>query len=140
MSELLHIRNALLDAAKDTKALGLDWKWLRNQLTEVMIETRLRKKREPAEPKGEDTQRFEEFWQAWPDGMRKVNQSRCLETWASNKLDAQADEILAHMASMADEWARDGGRFVPMPRTYLNQRRWVGQKSMADAYGVRTAV
>jgi hypothetical protein len=70
---------------------------------------------------------FVEFWAAWPSGPRKVAKQQCLNKWASFGCADSAAHILAHvewMKTQAD-WQKDGGSFVPMVLTYLNQQRWV---------------
>jgi len=69
--------------------------------------------------------RFAEFWERYP-GPRKVNKAKCVQVWGSQNLDPLADLILSHVALMAasEQWTESGGKFVPAPLTYLNQRRW----------------
>lgn len=70
---------------------------------------------------------FAEFWAAWPSGPRKVAKQQALNKWASFGCADNAAHILAHvewMKTQAD-WQKDGGSFVPMVLTYLNQQRWV---------------
>ena len=67
--------------------------------------------------------RFAEFWTAYP---RKVGaKSSAEKTWARKKLDATADQILAHVRDRA---AGDPGwadkQFIPHPTTFLNGERW----------------
>lgn len=66
---------------------------------------------------------FPEFWAAWPSGPRKVAKQQCLNKWATLGCASEASHIRAHVEWMKtqDEWLRG---FVPMPMTYLNQRRW----------------
>ena len=67
--------------------------------------------------------RFVEFWKAYPPSSRKVAKSTCGKKWVAKKLDRFADEIIADVVSKSDskQW-RDG--FSPAPLTYLNQERW----------------
>lgn len=69
------------------------------------------------------TLRFAEFWSAYP---KKGQKPQCLAKWSSKNLDSVADEIIAHVSSMAgsDQWTKEGGQFCPNPLTYLNQERW----------------
>lgn len=66
---------------------------------------------------------FLRFWSAWPKSDRKVAKAECSKRWRSRGLEAQADEIVAHVEAMREsrQW-RDG--YDPAPLTYLNQRRW----------------
>jgi hypothetical protein len=70
---------------------------------------------------------FPEFWAAWPSGPRKVAKQQCLNKWASFGCANNAEHIVMHVEWMKtqDDWKKDGGSFVPMPATYLNQQRWL---------------
>lgn len=73
---------------------------------------------------------FLRFWSTWPKSDRKVAKAECSKRWRSRGLEAQADEIVAHVEAMREsrQW-RDG--YDPAPLTYLNQRRW--EDGAADA-------
>ena len=68
-------------------------------------------------------QTFDEFWETWPSSKRKVDRAKCLSMWKTRKLYTLTRLIVDHVQAMKEdkEWL-DG--FVPMPSTYLNQRRW----------------
>ena len=65
--------------------------------------------------------RFAEFWQAYP---RKVAKADAEKAW--RKVAGEADAILAGLRRFAgcEQWAKDGGQFIPYPATWLNGRRW----------------
>lgn len=68
--------------------------------------------------------RFERFWQAYP---RRVGKGAALAVWVRLK---PSDEMTATMIAAVNEqarsaqWLKDGGQFIPHPRTWLNQGRW----------------
>ncbi len=66
---------------------------------------------------------FEEAWQAYPAGPRKVAKKQCLAKWVKLGLSQKASHIIAHIHHMKteDSWLRG---FTPMVLTYLNQERW----------------
>lgn len=66
---------------------------------------------------------FDQFWQAYPPGTRKVAKKQCLAKWIKHGLSSKASHIIAHVHHMKTEdcWLRG---FVPMPSTYLQQERW----------------
>lgn len=66
---------------------------------------------------------FEEAWQAYPTGPRKVAKKQCLAKWVKLGLSQKASHIIAHIHHMKteDSWLRG---FTPMVLTYLNQERW----------------
>ncbi len=67
---------------------------------------------------------FQLFRDCWPKGKWTGGRAKPLEFWKRHNLDEIADIIVADVqARMRDDrkWL-DG--FIPMPMTYLNQRRW----------------
>ena len=68
------------------------------------------------------TNRFEEFWESYPN-IRKVNKKTCLERWANKNIDAIADEVIGYVKRMKDTQSWKDG-FSPAPLTLLNQERW----------------
>lgn len=70
---------------------------------------------------------FDIFWTAWPRSQRKVGKAQCKAIWQRRKLDDCADAIMAGLdAHKRGLWQKDGGAFIPMPSTWLNQSRWEG--------------
>lgn len=67
---------------------------------------------------------WDRFWEAYP---RKTAKQAALRAWRKIRVD---DGLLALMLSalerqrQSDQWARDGGKFIPHPATWLNGRRW----------------
>lgn len=67
---------------------------------------------------------FETFWGAYP---RKDGKAAARKKWQSLAPDPA---LLAHMLqaiktmSASEQWQADGGRYIPMASTWLNQRRW----------------
>lgn len=92
----------------------------------------------PLPPKGDVVDLppgFVEFWGAWPKGSRTGSKSKCVEVWQRAKLEPVTATIVAHVTAMkaSEGWRKQGGQFIPMPLTYLNQRRWEG--SLVDEAG-----
>ncbi len=83
-------------------------------------------KASPGKPAERAPSRFDEFWSEWPKSQRKVGKAACLEIWRRRKLDATADQIIAHVKAMKPtrQWL-DG--FEPAPKTYLNGSRWLDE-------------
>ncbi len=67
---------------------------------------------------------FEIFWKSYP---RKEGKGACERWWRSHKPD---DFLLGVMLGKMDhakqlpKWQEDGGKYIPMPYTWLNQKRW----------------
>lgn len=75
----------------------------------------------PAPPADEG---FDAFWAAYP---RKVGKGAARASWARIRPPAElAAAILAAVKRQrgCEQWLRENGRFVPLPATWLNQRRW----------------
>ena len=65
---------------------------------------------------------FDAFWTVYP---RKVGKGAARKAWAKATLPA-LDVVLNAVEAQADseQWRREGGQFVPLPATWLNQTRW----------------
>ena len=67
---------------------------------------------------------FGAFWTAYPNKKAK---SAALKAFSKLKLDTA---LLAEMLKAIEvqkqsaQWQKDSGQFIPMPSTWLNQRRW----------------
>lgn len=74
-------------------------------------------------PSGENDG-FEKFWSMYP---RKIGKGAAEKAFKKYKPD---DDLLATMLTAlsaqkrSEQWAKDGGQFIPYPATWLNQRRW----------------
>ena len=65
---------------------------------------------------------FDDFWNEYPRRIAKVDAQR-----AWSKLEPHLkDDIIKGLRAWKDteQWKREGGRFIPHPATFLNQRRW----------------
>jgi hypothetical protein len=69
------------------------------------------------------TPEFEKFWQAYP---RKTGKGDAAKSWNKLGPPPSAEQWKAALAWQSEslQWTKDGGQFIPMPATYLNQRRW----------------
>jgi hypothetical protein len=70
---------------------------------------------------------FPIFWAAYPRKEGKAPAEK-----AFNKLKpsmAMLDVMLSaiKVQSQSERWRKEGGQFIPMPTTWLNQRRWEDQ-------------
>ena len=67
---------------------------------------------------------FEAFWQAYP---RKTAKPAAAKAFARLKPDErllQAMLAAVREQTASEQWAKDGGQFIPHPATWLNGRRW----------------
>jgi len=82
---------------------------------------------------------FEKFWDIYP-GPRRVGKAKCLKVWQAQELEALANRILQHVTAMSSsaQWRESGGKFIPAPLTYLNQRRF--EDGLPEAPVTRLAI
>lgn len=86
---------------------------------------------------------FEEFWGLYPERRRKGKMA-ALKSWNANVLPEESHqravvEALRGQLGQRD-WIKEGGQYVPMPTTWLNQHRWLdavegGNNGDAGKYG-----
>ena len=71
-----------------------------------------------------ETSRFEEFWEAYPRHESKQAARKAFDKIKpDDQLFAKMLEAIAAWKE-SEQWQEDGGRFVPHPSTWLNQKRW----------------
>lgn len=80
----------------------------------------------PIVPQGADGQEqlFDRFWKAYP---RHEGKEPAWRAWRRLKPNIQICRIMSaalERQKTSESWQRDGGRYIPMPATWLNQRRW----------------
>ena len=66
---------------------------------------------------------FDSFWEKYP---KKIDKKTCHKIWEKNNLDDKAGEIISFVekASRTQSWEKEGGQFVPYPKTFLNGEKW----------------
>jgi hypothetical protein len=64
---------------------------------------------------------FAAWWTAYP---RKSGRPTALKSWLRDKPDLVVLMRALAWQTRSEQWTRDGGQFIPMPATYLNQRRY----------------
>jgi hypothetical protein len=68
--------------------------------------------------------RFDEFWAAYP---KKVGKKAAWNAWKKVKPDTELfDKIMTAIgrAKATWQWQRENGRYIPNPKTWLNEGRW----------------
>ena len=67
---------------------------------------------------------FEQFWAAFP---RRVGKQDCLRIYRKLQPNQELqDRILRAVReqSTSDQWTKDNGQFIPLPKTWLNRGSW----------------
>lgn len=84
-----------------------------------------KKERTPLTPQGGMVP-FDIFWEAYP---KKVSKSSAFGIWTRKKLNQHIDAIMVGLNAYkaSEQWRKDGGAFIPMPSTFLNQERWTDE-------------
>ncbi|MFJ2713019.1 helix-turn-helix domain-containing protein [Pseudomonas sp. NPDC087346] len=76
---------------------------------------------------------FEQFWKLYP---KKKSRKDAAKAWAKLKPNEELRQILitalgSHCVS--EDWAKDGGRYIPNAATWLNGERWHDELAPATA-------
>lgn len=81
---------------------------------------------------------FGSFWERWPDHERKTDERRCRAMWERLGLNAMAAEIVASLEAWkgSETWARDGGRWVPAPLSWLDKGAWAARPTINGSAAV----
>ena len=71
------------------------------------------------------TEEFEQFWHLYPN--KNGGKKEAFRVW--NKVEAERPPIEDILKAVGfqrawSQWRKDGGQFIPMPTTWLNQGRW----------------
>jgi hypothetical protein len=76
---------------------------------------------------GETDTGFERFWAAYP---RKEAKKDAQKAWKKLKPEPELIETILQAVErqkQTAQWQKDGGRFVPLPTTYLRGERWTDE-------------
>lgn len=74
-------------------------------------------------PKGEP-HGFDEFWQVYP---RKQGKGQARKAWRKIKPSQDLKERIlwaVEQQKQSEQWQKEGGTYIPLPATWLNQERW----------------
>lgn len=76
---------------------------------------------------------FEDFWKAYP---KKTGKGKAREAFEKAlKKGVKTEELIEAVRKQerSDQWMRDGGQFIPLPATWLNQERWCDEAEVDNA-------
>lgn len=95
---------------------------LQRNVNHTDTDTDTDKNNTPLPPAGDDL--FPKFWTLYP---RKQDKAKAQKAWAKLKV---SDELFALIAKglavqvVSADWLKEGGKYIPMPTTWLNGKRW----------------
>lgn len=91
----------------------------------------------PTKPKKsfQYTEDFESFWQAYP---KRIGKGKAFEEWRKVSANGRPsmEEILRAIENQrtSEAWTKDGGQYIPLPATWIHQRRWDDAPSSTDPF------
>lgn len=77
---------------------------------------------------------FESFWTAYP---KKEARAKALIAWKKAKITEVLMPVILHAIDArkkTDQWIKEKGQFIPLPATYINQRRWEDEVELPKSY------
>lgn len=83
---------------------------------------------------------FAEFWKAYP---RKDDKKRAIKKFKAIKnVEKVLPDILAdiEIKKKSEQWNENGGKYIPMPSTYLNNERWNDESTVTMQSEIAEAV
>jgi hypothetical protein len=78
---------------------------------------------------------FDRFWEVYP---RKMAKAEAVKAFEKIKPDAMLIETMVKAVlkqRLSAQWKEDNGKYIPLPATWLNQRRWDDEMPAAQSTG-----
>ena len=79
---------------------------------------------------------FLEFWKQYP---KRIGKGSAYKAWKDGKCEGISEVVVKAVREQNGYLTREGGRFVPNPATWLNQRRWEDEPPKPSGLGDKTA-
>ena len=79
---------------------------------------------------------FETFWKAYP---RRQSREKAIRAWKKLKVDEELLDVILEAIERTkntDQWQRENGRYIPLPASWLNQRRWEDEDLQAPEQAI----
>ena len=67
---------------------------------------------------------FDTFWAAYP---RKTGKDCAAKSWATKKPPLAKCLETISWQTQTEQWLKEGGKYIPMPATWINQGRWLDE-------------
>jgi len=78
----------------------------------------------PLLEKPERTLDFDNFWKTYPKKQGKMMATKAWNKISPNEVKKSAIMKGLKAACATEQWTKEGGKFIPMASTWLNQERW----------------
>lgn len=81
----------------------------------------------------EYTVSFEKFWTAYPN--KKCGKKTAFKAWSKqngNRPDVESLLLILEQHKKCEQWQRDGGQYIPMATTWINQERWDAEMNVEN--------
>ena len=75
------------------------------------------------------------FWKQYP---KRVGKGEAEKSWRKSNCESNTEKILDALGKQHEFLMRDGGKFVPNPATWLNQKRWEDDPPAASMFSDKT--
>lgn len=88
------------------------------------------KERKESKEKKDYSPDFLAFWQAYPN---KTGKDKAFEAWGKKAPILETCLSALKWQTAQPQWAKEGGKYIPHPTTWLNQGRWNDEPIIAKA-------
>jgi len=74
---------------------------------------------------------FDTFWISYP---KKTAKPTAEKAWNKAKINGEFSSVMTALNKQreSEQWRNDGGKFIPNPATWINQRRWEDETTIGD--------
>ncbi len=89
---------------------------------------------------------FDKFWEAYPRGSadfpRRVGKPVAQRAWKKSAAWQKSEKIIEAVErwKQTEQWQKEGGKFIPHPAKFLNQRRWEDEPPETSTAGGESGV
>ena len=78
---------------------------------------------------------FSEFWRFYP---KRVGKGEAYKTWTKSNCEVISEVVVKAVREQNGFLIREGGKYTPLPATWLNQRRWEDEPPQASPLSPKT--
>ena len=122
------------DDANDSKPEQTETNENKTEQTETnsLNKNNNKKQEQKTKTKNENEERFARFWAAYPRKEAKATALKAFLKIAPDDAMLQTMLTAIDRFKQTEQWQEDGGKYIPHPTTWLNQRRWEDEPPKAS--------